>query len=481
MAVESTESSLAELGAPETTVEERRAALSRLLAARTFQRNIGAPEVQGALDAWSELVSRNGAIDPLGLVAVSEIVRMGASAPVISAKVNDLLQRLLVDRLPAVDLALESDVRLNVARAIRLVMPDWAAEYAAHAIASEEKGDKARAEFATVLVEARPSFGGAVDALREAFGAASFPTDDPAKVSARRGARAMDEVRKALVSKALSPGDDFGSALDALSRTIVPDGQLKDEAIAIEFALQIISFVQIAVRSRLSTATMPDTFLAVRRARRLFQNDRWPAQLQETLQPLAADIKEAIVILAKQGVASQALHLQLETVLGSRELAKQDTSRIATETPDIPEDVKHFLVHWKAKLDLSPTGKGVEETALQQLDSVIADSLRHELETRPQPAQVGYVEESVSVFDPVAFATFQQVLDRSEKFHGVILELAKRRRLSLLGNVGEAMQASAKYFTSKSGMAESIVIRPAVVRLRPDGSPGTCIVKGQLE
>ena len=481
MADESPESSLVELGDPGTSVEARRAALTRLLAARTFQKNAGSPEVQGALDAWCALASRHGLVDPLGLVAVSELVRMGASAPVISGKVNDLLNQLLAGGLPPVDLALESDVRLNVARAIRIAMPGWAAAYAAHGIASEEKGDKARIEFAAVLTEALPSFGAPLDALREAFGKVAFPTDDPAKVSARRGAKALEEVRKALVSKGLSPGDDFGSALDSLSRAIVPDGRLKDDAIAVEFALQVISFVQVAVRSRFSAATMPDTFLAVRRARRLFQNDRWPVQLQDALQPLAADIKEAIVILAKQGVASQALHLQLETVLGSRDSARQATGQLAEGIPDIPEDVKHFLVHWKAKLDLAPSGKGVEETALQQLDSVIAETLRHDAMAGPDAAQVAYVEESVAIFDPVAFATFEQVQSRADKLQRAMAELAKRRRLSLLGNVGEAMQASAKYFTSKSGMAESVVVLPAVVRLRPDGTPGACILKGQLE
>ncbi len=481
MADDTTDSALLELGAPDTGIEERRSALSRLLTAKSFQKSVATPEVQAALDAWAQLAEQVGARDPVGLVAISELVRMGASAPAISAKVNALLVRIIPRGLAPVDLAAESDVRLNVARAIKTVMPAWAAEYAAHGMASEEKGDKARAEFAAVLVEARPGFGESLHLLRLAFSGLAYPTGDPVKVAARRAAKALEELRKALLAKGLAPGDGFGAELDAFTRDVVPDGHLTDEPVANEFALQVISLVQVAVRSRFSAATMPDSFLAVRRVRRFFFGDRWPASLGGALQPLASDIKEAIVILAKQGVGSIDLLKQLEVVLGSRDQAKEQTAQLAANVADIPEDVKHVLVHWRAKLDLAPSGQGVSEAALQQVDSVIAEALRFDAMNRVEPRALAYVEESVASFDPAAFATFEAVCSREAVFWLALSVLAKRRRLSLHGQVGAEMEASAKYFASKSGSMKGTIVVPAVVRLRPDGSPGACILKGQLE
>jgi hypothetical protein len=481
MADHDTDSALLELGAPDTGIDQRRSALSRLLAAKSFQKNAATPAVQAALDIWSGLAAQSSARDLVGLLAVSELVRMGASAPVISGRVSELLEKALAEELPPVDLAAEADVRFNVARAVKAVMPAWAAGYAAHGMASEEKGDKARAEFAAVLVDARPGFGESLQVLRDAFSEISYPTDDPAKVAARRGAKALEELRKALLAKGLAPGDDFGAVLDSFVRALIPEARLKDDAVASEFALQVIALVQVAVRSRFSVATMPDSFLAVRRVRRLFPGDRWPPGLRGALNPLAADIKEAIVILAKQGVASSELLRQLEIVLGSRDAAKEETAGIAAGIADIPEEVKFFLVHWRARLDLPPSGQGVSEAALQQLDSVVAEALRFDAQTRLDPAKLVYVEESVASFDPIAFATIEALSSREDGFQRALVEIAKRRRLSLHGMVGEEMSASAKYFSSKSGASKGIVILPAVVRLRPDGSPGPCILRGQLE
>lgn len=481
MAEATTVSALIELGASDTGVDERRSALSRLLAAKSFQKSVEAPEVQAALDAWAGLASRSGAHDPQGLVAISELVRMGASAPALSSKVNSLLVSVITDGLPPVDLAGESDVRLNVARAVRAVMPAWAGEYAAHGMASEEKGDKARAEFAAVLVEARPGFGEALRCLRDAFSAITYATDDPVKVAARRGAKALEELRKALLAKALAPGDGFGVDLDDFARVVLAGSRPRDESVSSEFALQVISFVQVAVRSRFSTATMPDSFLAVRRVRRIFTGDRWPSALSSALEPLASDIKEAIVILAKQGVASADLLKQLEIVVGSRESAKEQTALIATGIAEIPEDVKHFLLHWRAKLDLAPSGHGVIEAALQQIDSAIAEALRLDRETRIEAKATEYLEESVSSFDPTAFAIIQALSSREAGFKRAIDDLAKRRRLSLHGVVGSEVDAAPKYFTSAAGVLRGTVALPAVVRLRPDGSPGACILKGRIE
>lgn len=473
-------SDLEMLGSPDTTIESRRAALTRLLAERVFQKLAASPQVESAMSAWTVLIRNADTDSSDSLLAVSELVRMGASAPAISPKVKALLCELLTTELPPVEIAMEADVRLNVARAVRMVMPPWAAQYAARAIASEDKGEKARGEFCGILVESVEDIDAAIGMLAIAFDSARFPTDDPNKVLARRGAKALEELRKAVTSRALIPGDGFGSRLDAFTKVIVSSGHIADDDLAKEVSLQVLSLMQVAVRARFSTATMSDTFLAAHRVRRLFPSGRWPDDLLPALSPLASDIKEAIVILGKQGVTSQELLRQLETVVGSRDAAREETAKLAESVADIAEEVKYFLVHWRPKRELPSSGRGLEEAAMQHLDSVLGEALRRNQLTRIDESKIAYVCESVGSFDPDSLNVIQALIARAEAFQGAIEELAKRRRIAVHGVVGEILDASPKYFTSSSGAARGVVKAPAVVRIRPDGTPGVCILKGHI-
>jgi len=62
-------------------------------------------------------------------------------------------------------------------------------------------------------------------------------------------------------------------------------------------------------------------------------------------------------------------------------------------------------------------------------------------------------------------------------------EIAKQRRLGLFGSPGSEIDYAPKYFEVAHGAPEQRVkvVRPAVVRLAEDGTPGEVVVKGLVE
>lgn len=334
-------------------------------------------------------------------------------------------------------------------------------------LALEDKSDRVRLELVEFLVETRPSLSDVMAGLASAFEHRAPDGAAAAKAHAKRAARTIETLRAAFAVSDIEPGAEPGEQFNRLVRMAVrPFGNKVDPKVAEDLAAQVVRFVQTLIRSRFSLSLEPETYAAVKRASGFFPRGTWPKSLAGVLHGLERDILEALVLLGRQGVESKSLLEQLSVVAGSREAAKERSDAIVQAHPELPENVKFFLTHWQVKVGPDQDSEEVQDAVLRQVDSAIADALVEAERLRRIRGQEEVDQHSVG--------------DAAHAMARRVLELAKRRGIDFYGAEGQEMKASPKYFQSESGAVEGFVKRPAVVKVRIDGTPGACLIKGVL-
>ena len=390
----------------------------------------------------------------------------------------------LAVELPPASLLKEADDRSYVAKACGWSKEGWVTDYAFRAIAEEETGEKARREFVTITFNRVESLAEVFSGLAKAVSEVRPETEVPTESIAKRLTRIVAAVRVAMVNSLLPPGQDAGERYGAFVRLPFSSVGLPiKEETSLALAREIVLGVHDLVRTRFSVATDAGTYSAIKFCKRLFPGSNWPSKLRKHLELVSGSMLEALLLLAKQGITSPPLLEHLELVVGYRERADVLLRELADSHPEIPEQVRAWLKRRHVPQSAGDAELLAESRELRMDPTVGQILLDLQRIIEAQELVASTVMPALQLYDPSQVTLLETLLTRVGVLTRGVEEIAKQRRLGLFGSPGSEIDYAPKYFEVAHGAPEQRVkvVRPAVVRLAEDGTPGEVVVKGLVE
>jgi len=418
-------------------------------------------------------------------MACAQLVRIEQSARGISQRVRKRATPFLDTALPPVSMLKEGDDRFYIAKACAWTSAEWVLPYSIRSAAEEPpNADKVRGEFMSRTFERATSLEQIFMAMMKALLESKPETETPADSMAKRMTKILSSLRTAIVNSLLPPGLGAGEALGGfVRRPFSALGQPSDEVAATALASEVILTTHDLVRSRFSLLTDADTYSAIKFAKRLFNGTSWPPELRRELELVAGSILEALLLLAKQGMTSPGLLEHLDLVIGYRQRREAMLCDLADSHPELREDVRAWLRGTNVRVSTTAHDALAQSEDLRT-DPAIGEVLIEVRKVRGASAAVtDTVAPVLQLYDPSQSEILDTLGVRIAAMAEAVDDLARRRRIGLLGMTGQEIDYAAKYFDVVRGVAgqRGRVIRPAIVRLSESGGPGEVITKGLLE
>lgn len=463
---------------------ERKAALTALIRAKLIPKQADDERFQNGLERMTAMAADHGLPAEERLLAIAEVVR---ATQVVKRLQSGLAKRLapaLGEDLPPMQVLKESDDRLNVARALALAQGAWLPVYLANAIAEEEQGENAREVLVACLLGHSLAIDTMLAAIAAPMAALRPETESPGDSVARRLTRTLAALRSVIPTAELEAGNEVGQALHQLvSMPLRAVGRPKEEKVQIELGREVILLTHEIVRTRFSVATDPAVFQSVAYCRQLLGGGAWPDALQDAVSLLVKDVREALILLGRQGVRDQSLLELLAMLCNYPERAKAIAREIAERHSELDEDTRQWLINGRVipRREASATAL---EMAAREADESIGLALNAATETRR--AVEGLREPLLGILDIYEQGMVTVTTDCFRRVDALLLQVeqvAEKRNIALLGLPGQEIEFSPKFFTALGGTAsQKVVVRqPAVVRMRKDGTAGDAILKGLVE
>lgn len=464
------------------SASERQVALTNLIALKALPKYASDPRFERGVSRWREVLDRSIENSDFVPLAVAEIVRSAQVVKYLQPKLREIFRVLSDHSLPSASLLKDASDRLNLARALRYVSGEWVACYVARSIAEEDAGEKARAEFMGVLFSQVDSISSALALLIDAFSSFEQRTESPGDAGGRRLLRTLTVLRNALVASRVPAGDGVGVGLDALVRTVFRiSGMPDDQRVQLDLTHEVALTLHDLMRTRFSVSTESQTFNVLKTCRKLFPGTSWPDALSPSLDFLLQDVMEALVVLGRQNIPDQALLEQLFVISGFRDRAQALAADLANRHPEFPERIRGWLRRGRlvAQHDSSEV---LEETILRASDAAVGFALL-EASALNQNAEIGeFVIESMQVYEPAIVDGLRSYVGAADRLARATGEIAKRRRLMLLGRIGHEIEYTPKYFESSGVIRKKMMVRrPAVVRTDANGNSSEVVVIGLVD
>lgn len=478
------EEALALFAASTSSPEDRSDALTALISSKWLPKQADHPSVAAGRQLLLQQVTE--ASEPgYRLLGIAESVRLVQVVKRWAPELTAQLRPSFAVEWPPLQLLSNADDRLNLARACSLADADWLPQYVARAIAEEEAGEKARAELITTHFSRQPSMAAGLGLLATAFSALRPATESPGDTVARRLARTLPLVREFILESELEAGDDLGKALSSLlSDPLSEVGRPQEEKVRIDLSREALLTVHDLVRTRISVVADAEMYRTAAYCRKLCgATGKWPVDLRKPLDRLISDVREAIVLLGRQGQCHQALIDQLDVLCDYPERAKAVARGISEKHPELPEEVREWLIRGRRRIV-----KGASEAAIEAVASGADESIGLALQAARQVKQLGdglrsSLAATLEIYEPNLAPAAMELLDRVRVLAVQLEQAAQHRGLGLHGVVGEDIEMSTKFF-SAVGSGHRLrmrVVQPAIVRFRSDGTPGDVVTKGLVE
>jgi hypothetical protein len=373
----------------------------------------------------------------------------------------------------------DPDDRLALATLLVQLKSDWVANYAAKAIASEDSAERTRDQLIAVMLT-RLELASVLKQLATQLEHLEIGTESPADAMGRRLRRIVMSLRRQLPIQDIEGGQDVGLALQAfLSRPFLSTGEPKDDKAVRELADEALGLVHDIVRTQLALAADSDVYNATSIPRSWIAKGLWPRFVQRSRNGAAIlqDLRQAILLLGRQGVTSAALRDRLVELTGSSDAAGITLKALAAGHPELSPDVRRWLetggratARPGAHASRLTEGFGADEYIAQTL--LAASQLKTVLLGTPTEGAFG-AQPDVRTVAAMATALIQDVE-----------RLAGARGLTLRGRPGEIVQYAPHAHRVAGDVAGGVtrvrMLRPMVERVSPAGAT-TVVVRALVE
>lgn len=474
---------LAIFAAERASPEERSDALTALISAKVLPKQAES----NAIRAGRQLLLRQvtEASEPgYRLLGIAESVRLAQVVKRWNAELADHLKSVCSTELPEPGLLSNADDRLNLARACNLLQAAWLPEYMARAIAEEDAGEKARAEWLAGLFARVESLAEGLRLLAQAFGALRPSTGIPGDTIGRRLSRTLVLLRDVVLESEVPAGEDLGQAVhDLMAVPFAEAGRPQDDKVKVDLSREVLLTIHDLVRTRISVVADAEMYRSAAYCRKLCGASTWPSELRKPLEKLTTDVCEAIVLLGRQGQCHQSLIDQLDVLCDYPERARVVAKDLAAKHTELPEAVRDWLIKGRRRV-LKAASEAAVENAASNADESIGLALQAaRILNKTSAGLRDPLAATLDIYEPMLAPVAGELFDRFRALTVQLEQVAKLRSISLFGDVGAEVDLSTKYFATVgvSHRPRMKVVQPAVVRLRPDGTPGDVITKGLVE
>jgi hypothetical protein len=479
----SADEALAAFASNAASPDERSDALTALISAKVLPKQADHP----CIAAGRQLLLRQitHANEPgYRLLGIAESVRLAQVVKRWSAELPLQLQSAFAVELPSMQLLSNADDRLNLARACALAQADWIPEYIARSIAEEDAGEKARAELVNALFSRHSTLTEGFAALAKAFSTQRPSTESPGDTIARRLARTLSLIRAHVRESELEAGGGLGHAVhELIAGPLVEFGRPQEDKVQLDLSREALLTIHDLVRTRISVVADAEMYRLAAYCRKLCGGSTWPSDLKKPLDRLISDVSEAIVLLGRQGQCHQSLIDQLDVLCDYPERARWVAKGIAAKHPELPEDVRDWLVRGRHRIV-----KAASDAAVEAAASSADESIGLALQAARQVRRSGEglrtsLAATLEIYEPTLAPAVAELIDRVRVLAVQLEQTAQLRGLGLHGVVGQDIEMSTKFFNAvgSSHRPHMTVVQPAIVRLRPDGTSGDVVTKGLVE
>lgn len=361
-----------------TSISEARRASAPLLQTSVAARHAKDSRLEEAIEYWWQRAADPGHPDRIEILALLwRLTSLSAMSrhrrrlsSLISAGINPVFR-------PLSTLSDPKD-RRAAAEALLLAPPaSELANYAADAVVSDpDPKSDARDAMCAVLLHQTGNVGTAFALLGVHAASSSFQQQDPAAGRARRVAWVLRSLRGPLYEDELAEAsEDFGRDFDSFITRGLGSASKANHAAFVDGAREIILTLNTIVRLHgLRVATRSETYAAVETLRRRFGTTDWPKELQEAVARLAARVLEALLVMARQGVADAGLRRILVALLG-QVVAGTRLRAIVAVNDGLDKEIAYWLETGQSRERLE-TASAVEETATAMVDIELGRALR---------------------------------------------------------------------------------------------------------
>ena len=410
------------------------------------------------------------------LLALAELGRLGKTLKARGQNADRIASVLLNKRVPAHFSFGDGDQRYYAAIAWDRSGFPLDPGIVARTAVLEESSEKARRAWLRLLLLNYGASGAlraltvAIEALQWLRLPSSNRSFDSSKERSRRVALLLKGTRAELDPDLVEVNDGVVSALSdfvtaAFAYVARPD-RYQDPAKSVdEFTFLVLHIIRIKFRF----LTDPDMYATVVKTRRWLPDGGWQRMTStgKAVERLRETLIEGLVLLLKQGKVSNELtdlHRQLSS---SPQVARRDLARVATQERDLPPEMRTWLETGEY------SGEDDDLEMSETDDSAIASALLavYELPTL-DVSEIARAKDQKTVLTPESLDTLSDLAGRVEELTDRIRSLARRRSLSMFGDVGSVVEFSphAHRHTGHGGDSKVRIIKPGVEATARRGS-----------
>ena len=410
------------------------------------------------------------------LTAIATLERSAAVSKPLRPVVDELLRRAVVEPLDNLHALKDADDRLYAARSWRAVRNgEWYLDLLATAAVREEMGEAIRKECVEGVVELSTDVTSALDRLRAALVEMKFPTKKPGDSLGRRLKRLLQVVADTLAKSHRPVGQQVGRALALfVERTVRVHGRPESVAVRKGIVERIAALVHEIVRSGFSLAAEHRTYEALAVAQEWFKPHEWRDLCASSvwMERVTRDVREALLLLARLEQTDDDLRRALATVCGSSGEADAVCRKLATESPDVSQDMRDWLVKAPRRIQSA----NAVESQTRSIDAVLAEVLLDmEGLSRTSEAVKADVLPEVSAVLPRSEGPVRRLTGRADAMVNTLTLAMDRRSLRVRKQeVGQEMEFSPREHRLEGAgrRARRVrLIRPAVEKLSEDEVP----------
>lgn len=393
---------------------------------------------------------------------------------------SDKARGLLV-LAPDLTVLKDGDDRYYAAKFIKRLGPSWIDLWATNHVWSEPGSEKARLILVETIFENSVNLDVILTGLGRA-GQAYIKTNklNEKKVVAR-SLRVIRALRIVCKTRDTNCTNEVGQAVDtfvAAQFSQFTQDQIKSNARK-SLVPEVIGLLLDLIGQHFSLAIASEHYAVLERLRKWCDAEVWLELSNDypALKKLSNIIAEAILILARQGIADGDLLKSLKDSVDSINLFKIHCQRIA-ETPLLDKSITIWLKAGGERQQAKKTISSEEELTAKIESTDLGDLL---LQIQQGRVAIKIAEEALDdleLFDPGLIPVIKDLANHWSIVGEITEKLARKRSIRLLGEVGETVDIDRKLFDvveeGEVNHRSGTVVRPAVIE---SANPRSQVIK----
>jgi hypothetical protein len=463
-------------------VSVKREAIIPLLLRGKKSELLKTPEFQNGLKDLLRKIDDVSEFERIGALSLARRLAASINVRGFSKEIDEALEKPIPPLSASPSLLENSTDRRYLGEALRKTAGDWLPNYLAKAAIGEPATSKARVAFLEALLQKRSDLSQALEDLSTAFDHFRIDTKDVTTSRGRRLVSILTSLREAIVKVDPPVADGVGRSIARLISSALAGETIGDRALQRQLAIAVLALLHDVVRLHFSLATAIDTFAALPIIRRIFPDSQWPAATNESQTALSRLVREALVLLTKQGIADDKLRRQLIDLVG-KERAATELEEIAAKSAGISNDLREWLVRGEFRRQLG-TEKALEETILTTFDRTLSLLLLSALSLANLTDRLHEdIFAAVRTYDPKLQEEVARLTSVASQCVTLIQQIASARALRPKGRAGEVVEFNAiEHEPPASGKSSRRVrLRAPVVERAPAGSLPSVILKADVD